>query len=101
LGPGELINSVAFLAGAVCETSIHTQTEAVILIMNYHSIEQLFSTYPTLSKTLSLCIAKQIYHQLQQGKATYYLSAHTQDLPSLTAMVLKNLRRTFAHLQLA
>ncbi len=101
LGPGELINSVAFLAGAVCETSIHTQTEALILIMNYHSIEQLFSTYPTLSNTLSLCIAQQIYHALQQGKATYYLSAHTQDIPSLTAMVLKNLRRTFAHLQLA
>lgn len=95
LGPGSFVNSTAMLAGGNCDATIRTKTEVLLYEINYAAIEKLFLHKPDAGHYLSRRVAKQL--SCDPG---YYQQNNAGDEDELSAVIFKNLRRSFAHLKL-
>ncbi len=100
LGPGSLVNSTAMLAGGTGDATIRTKTPALLCEINYAAIEKLFLHKPDAGRYLSQRVAKQISHNLSHNLPGHYQPNQTLDEAELSAVIFKNLRRSFAHLKL-
>lgn len=101
LGPGSLVNGTELLVGGTGSATIRAKTPAVLCEIRYPVIEQFFVRQPKAGRYLSRRIAEQLSDDLAQGRPGPFQLDNAADLDELSALVFKNLRRTFAHLQLA
>ncbi|MFI3156059.1 MAG: mechanosensitive ion channel family protein [Methylococcaceae bacterium] len=100
LGPGCLVNSTSMLAGGSCDATIRTKSEVLLCEINYAVIEKLLRQKPESGHYLSRRVAEQLNRDMADGGRSYYQQNSPSDVEELTAMVFKNLRRSFAHLKL-
>ena len=100
LGPGCLVNSVAMLAGGNCPATIRAKTDVLLYEIDYAAIEKLFLQKPELAYSLSRRVAEQMIKALAQDGMSQFQNCPITDSEAMTAIILKNLRRTYAHLKL-
>ncbi len=101
LGPGCLVNSAAMLAGGNCPATIRAKTDVLLYEIDYAGIEKLFLQNPALAYGLSRRVAEQMIKELAQEGVSQFQNYPITDSEAITAVILKNLRRTYAHLKLA
>ncbi len=100
LGPGSLVNSSAMLAGSSCDATIRTKSEVLLCEIDYTAIEKLLQQQPESGRYLSRRVAEQLSRDIVSAERSHYQQETSNDVEELSAMVFKNLRRSYAHLKL-
>jgi small-conductance mechanosensitive channel len=100
LGPGTVVNGAEMLAGSSCETVIRTKGDALLYEINYTTIEKLFRQNSVAGRYLSQRVAEKLSSEIAKGKHSYYQQNGINSVEQLKTMVYKNLRRSYAHLNL-
>ncbi len=96
LGPGTLINATAMLAGSVCDWTLRTRSQVGLYEMGWPALETLLRQRPEYAVSISRRVAAQI----AQGDAKVHSRYGSADPDELSTLVLKNLQRALAHLEL-
>jgi len=99
LGPGSLINATALLAGGTCDATIRTRSEVVLYRLGLNALETLFRQRPEYAAPLSWRIAEALIQDISANKASPYLRQGITEVSELAALILKNLRRSLAHIE--
>lgn len=97
LGPGCLVNSSSMLAGGSCEATIRTKSEVLLCEIDYPAIEKLLLQQPESGRYLSRRVAEELNSGIGHN---HYQQEGFSDVEELSAIVFKNLRRSYAHLKL-
>lgn len=100
LGPGCLVNSDVMLAGGNCPATIRAKTDVLLYEIDYAGIEKLFLQKPALAYSLSRRVAEQMIKALALEGISQFQNCPITDSDAMTAIIFKNLRRTYAHLKL-
>jgi len=100
IGPGTLINATTVIAGGVCESSIRTKTPALLCEISYSAIEQLFLQNPNSASFLSRRVAERLSHNFINTEVSSNEQDNESNVDELYTKAFKNLRRSFAHLNL-
>jgi len=90
LSPGHLVGGKRMVMGDVYATTVMSKTESLLLEINHHALENLFTTYPQTAQHIARNTAKLLSQEEEN-------SGHWQvQEADLEAEILRNLKNMFA-----